>query len=74
MPVGSLIPSLTSGQLILLAVILIVGIVIIMALSAVIHFIIPILAAVVVWLFTGDLVYAVVAFIGVAILELLLRR
>lgn len=69
-----MIPSLTSGQLILLAVILIVGIVIIMALSAVIHFIIPILAAVVVWLFTGDLVYAVVAFIGVAILELLLRR
>lgn len=74
MAVGSLIPSFTSGQMILLAVIVIVGIVIIMVLSAVIHFIIPILAAVLVWLFTGNFVYAAVAFIGVAILELLLRH
>lgn len=74
MTVGSLIPSFTSGEMVLLAIIVIVGAVIIIVLSALIHFIIPIIAAVVVWLFTGSLLYAAIVFIGVAILELMLRR
>jgi membrane protein YdbS with pleckstrin-like domain len=48
--------------------------VIIMALAAVIHFILPIIAAVVVWFFTGSLLYAGIAFLAVAILQLFLRR
>jgi len=43
-------------------------------LSAVIHFILPIIAAVVVWFMTGSLLYAGVAFVVVAILQLIVRR
>ncbi len=69
-----LIPSFTSGELIIFVILVIVGIVIILVLSAVIHFILPIIAAIVVWLFTGSLIYAGIAFLGVAILQLLVRR
>jgi hypothetical protein len=69
-----LIPSLSSPELIIFAVLLIVGVILIMVLAAVIHFILPIIAAVLVWLFTGNLLYAGAAFLGVAILQLLVRR
>ena len=69
-----LIPSFTSGELIIFAILVIVGIVIILILSAVIHFILPIIAAVVVWFLTGSLIYAGLAFLAVAILQLLVTR
>ncbi len=71
---GLLIPSFSSTELIIFAVLVIVGIIIILVLSAVIHFILPIIAAVVVWFFTGSLLYAGIAFLAVAILQLLVRR
>jgi hypothetical protein len=60
--------------LIIFAILVIVGIVIILILSAVIHFILPIIAAVVVWFLTGSLIYAGLAFLAVAILQLLVTR
>jgi hypothetical protein len=69
-----LIPSFTSGGLIIFAVLVILGIVLIMVLAAVIHFILPIIAAVVVWFITGNLLYAGIAFLAVAILQLLAHR
>ena len=69
-----LIPSFSSGELIIFAILVIVGIVIILILSAIIHFILPIIAAVVVWFLTGSLIYAGIAFLAIAILQLLVRR
>ena len=69
-----LIPSFTSGELIIFAILVIIGIAIILVLSAVIHFILPIIAAIVVWLFTGSLIYAGIAFLAIAILQLLVRK
>ena len=74
MPLELLIPSFSSPELVIFAILVIIGIVIIMVLAAVIHFILPIIAAVVVWFLTGSLIYAGVAFLAVAILQLLVRR
>ena len=74
MPLELLIPSFSSPELIIFAILVILGIVIIMVLAAVIHFILPIIAAVVVWFLTGSLIYAGIAFLAVAILQLLVRR
>ena len=71
---GLLIPTFSSVELIIFAVLVIIGIIIILVLAAVIHFILPIIAAVVVWFFTGSLLYAGIAFLAVAILQLLVRR
>jgi len=60
--------------LIIFAILVIIGIVIILILSAIIHFILPIIAAVVVWFLTGSLIYAGIAFLAIAILQLLVRR
>jgi len=72
--IQSLIPTFGSAELIIFAVLVIVGIIIIMVPAAVIHFILPIIAAVIVWLLTGSLIYAGAAFLGVAILQLIMRR
>jgi hypothetical protein len=74
LPLELLIPSFSSPELIIFGILVIVGIVIIMVLAVVIHFILPIIAAVIVWLFTGSLIYAGVAFLAIAILQLLVRR
>jgi len=68
-----MIPSFGSGELIIFGILVIIGIILIMVLAAVIHFILPIIAAVIVWLFTGNLIYAGVAFLAVAILQLFVR-
>ena len=60
--------------MIIFAILVIIGIVIILILSAIIHFILPIIAAVVVWFLTGSLIYAGIAFLAIAILQLLVRR
>ncbi|MGA8905665.1 MAG: hypothetical protein WB661_11740 [Candidatus Bathyarchaeia archaeon] len=69
-----LIPGLGFGELVIFLILLIIGIVAILILSAVIHFILPIISAVVVWLLTGSLLYAGVAFVVVALLQLIVRR
>jgi hypothetical protein len=73
--IESLLPSTISfGELIIFVILVVIGIVIILVLSAVIHFILPIIAAVVIYLFTGNLLFAGIAFLAVAILQLLARR
>ncbi len=74
MSAALLLPSISFGELIIFAILVIIGIVIIMLLRAVIHFILPIIAAVVVWFFTGSLLYAGLAFLAVAIIQLIVRR
>jgi hypothetical protein len=69
-----LIPGLGFGELVIFLILLIIGIIAILILSAVIHFILPIISAVVVWLLTGSLLYAGVAFVVVALLQLIVRR
>lgn len=69
-----LIPAVGFGELVIFLILVFIGIVILMILAALIHFILPIIAAVLVWLFTGSLIYAGAAFLVVAILQLLVRR
>lgn len=61
------IPSFTFGELIIFGILVIAGIIIILILSAAIHFIVPIIAAVVVCFLTGNLLYVAIAFVGLAI-------
>ena len=68
------IPSFGTGELIIFLVLMVIGIIIIMVLATLIHFIIPIIAAVVVWFLTGSLLYAGIAFVVVAIIQLLAKR
>ena len=74
MTLAGLLPAIGSGELVIFLVLLIIGIIIILLLKAVIHFILPIVAAVVIWFVTGSLLYAGIAFVGVAILQMILRR
>jgi len=69
-----LIPGPGAGELTIFLVLLVIGIIIIMVLATVIHFIIPIIAAVIVWFVTGSLLYAGIAFVVVAIVQLIARR
>jgi len=69
-----LIPGIGFGELVIFLILLIIGIIAILILSAVIHFILPIIAAIVIWFLTGSLLYAGVAFVVVAILQLIVRR
>jgi hypothetical protein len=62
------------GEIIIFLVLLIIGVIVILLLKAVIHFILPIVAAVVVWYVTHSLIYAGIAFLVIAILQMLLRR
>lgn len=62
------------GEIAIFAVLLIVGIIIILLLKAVIHFILPIIAAVVVWFLTHSLIYAGIAFVVIAIIQMIIRR
>jgi len=69
-----LIPGIGFAELVILLILLIIGIIAILVLSAVIHFILPIVSAVVVWFLTGSILYAAIAFVAVAILQLVARR
>jgi len=62
------------GEIAIFAVLLIIGIIIILLLKAVIHFILPIIAAVVVWFLTHSLIYAGIAFVVIAIIQIIIRR
>ena len=73
-----MLPSLqlpfSFGEIAIFLVLLIVGVIIILLLKAVIHFILPIIAAVVVWFLTHSLIYAGIAFVVIAILQMIIRR
>jgi hypothetical protein len=62
------------GEIAIFLVLLIIGIIIILLLKALIHFILPIVAAVVVWFLTHSLIYAGIAFVVIAILQMIIRR
>lgn len=62
------------GEIVIFLVLLIIGIIVILLLKAVIHFILPIVAAVVAWYFTHSLIYAGIAFLVIAILQMIIRR
>ena len=68
------LPGIAFEELLILLVLLIVGIAAIVVLKALIHFILPIVAALVVWLVTRSPIDAGLTFVVVAILQLILRR
>lgn len=53
---------------------LVVGMIVILLLKALIHFLIPLVAAVVTYFLTSNLTYAGLAFVAVAVLELIMKR
>jgi len=65
--------SLGSDLIIFIGLIFI-GIVVLMFIRAVIHFLLPLAGAIVVWLYTGSLTSAGIAFVVIAFLELVLRK
>lgn len=71
---ADLLPSIGLGEIIIFAILLFIGLVVILLLRALIHFIVPIVAAIVVWFLTQSLIYAGASFVIVAILQLALRR
>ena len=68
------IANIGGGELIVFLVLVIIGVIIIMLLATVIHFIVPIIAAVIVWFLTGSFLYAGIAFLIIAVIQLLARR
>ena len=68
------IGSLGSGSLLIFLVLIIIGVIVIMLLATLIHFILPIIAAVIVWFITGSLIYAGGAFLLVAIIQMFATR
>jgi len=68
------IPGLGFGEAVIFLILAIIGIIFILLLSAVIHFIVPIIAAVVIWFLTRSLLYAGIAFVVVAIIQWIVRR
>ena len=71
---GFIIPGLSFGEAVIFLILAIIGIIFILLLSAVIHFIVPIIAAVVIWFLTRSLLYAGIAFVVVAIIQWIARR
>lgn len=71
MSITLLIPGLGFGELIVFLILLLIGVVIIMILATALHFILPIIAAVVVWFLTSSLLDAGIAFLAVAIIPLI---
>lgn len=62
------------GELVLFLILLTLGIIIILLLKAVLSFLLPIVAAVVVWFLTHNLIYAGIAFIFFALIQLILKK
>lgn len=61
-------------DLILFVGLVLLGVAILMLIKAVVHFLVPLVGAIVVWLYTGSLVSAGIAFVVIAFLELVLRK
>ncbi|MEM4246460.1 MAG: hypothetical protein QW390_04100, partial [Candidatus Bathyarchaeia archaeon] len=62
------------SELILFLVLVIIGIMIILVLKAILALLLPIVASIVIWLLTRNLVYAGIAFIIFAVLQMALKR
>ncbi|MCW4033397.1 MAG: hypothetical protein NWF08_08440 [Candidatus Bathyarchaeota archaeon] len=70
----SILNSIGFSEIIIFIILLVVGLIIVSILKTVLYFILPIIAALVVWFITSNLIYAGIAFVVVAILQLILRR
>ncbi len=64
----------TFPELMVFLALVIVGLIAIVLVKAVIQLIVPIVASAVVWFMTSNLTYAGVAFLAVAILQLVLKK
>lgn len=62
------------SELTIFMALIIVGLIIILLLKAVVQLILPMAAAAVVWFLTRSLVYAGIAFLAFAVLQLILKR
>lgn len=62
------------SELTIFMALIIVGLIIILLLKAVVQLIIPIVAAAVAWFLTHSLIYAGIAFLAFAVLQLILKR
>ncbi len=70
-----LLQSIGFTNILLFILLIIIGIIIIIVLKAVVNFILPIIAALVIWfLFDGNLIYTGLAFVVVALLQLALKK
>jgi len=66
--------SIPSSDLIIFIGLIFVGVILLMLIKAIIHFVIPLIGAIVVWYYTGSLTSAGIAFVIIALLELVFRR
>jgi len=66
--------SIPSGDLIIFIGLIFVGVILLMLIKAIIHFVIPLIGAIVVWYYTGSLTSAGIAFVIIALLELVFRK
>lgn len=62
------------SELTIFMALIIVGLIIILLLKAVVQLIIPIVGAAVVWFLTHSLIYAGIAFLAFAVLQLILKK
>lgn len=70
----SILNSIGFNEIIIFLILLVVGVIIISILKTLLHFLVPIVAAIIVWFITSNLIYAGIAFVVVAILQLIFRR
>jgi len=66
--------SIPSSDLIIFIGLILVGVILLMLIKAIIHFVIPLIGAIVVWYYTGSLTSAGIAFVIIALLELVFRK
>ncbi len=70
----AILPAISFNEIMIFLILLIVGIIVIIVLKAAIHFLLPTVAAFVIWLLTHSLIYVGIAFVAIAILQLVLRK
>lgn len=66
--------GILGSDVIVFIVLVLVGIAILMLIRAIIHYVIPLIGAIIVWLYTGSLTYAGIAFVVIALLELMFKK
>jgi len=71
---GARMSQIFGTDLIIFIVLIFIGIIVLMIIKALIHFVLPLIGAVVVWLYTGSLTFAGVAFLVIAFLELVFKK
>lgn len=66
--------GISGGDLIVFIGLVLIGIIVLMLIRAVIHFVIPLAGGIVVWFYTGSLTSAGIAFVVIALLELVFKK